>query len=129
MFKKGQTVYINEPRGTEHGKSATVVEVNASKEYAYLVQVQGDAFPFWRPASELSTGEENPRDFSHTGLGIGGLGSYVEDPIIPTVAQMERMERLERQDRRCRRCHQSETFDGAMFTTDARSGLCDDCYG
>lgn len=29
----------------------------------------------------------------------------------------------------CRRCDKSDLFDGAMFTTDSASGLCDDCYG
>lgn len=29
----------------------------------------------------------------------------------------------------CRRCSKSDLFDGAMFTTDPSSGLCDDCYG
>ncbi len=68
---------------------------------------------------------EHPADFSHSGLGIGGLGSYQEPPFIPTIAQMERMEQIERETIRCRKCGTSD----AMFTTDASSGLCDDCYG
>ena len=72
--------------------------------------------------------EENPADFSHSGLGIGGLGSYQEPPFIPTLTQMERMERLEAEATTCRRCGQDDVFGGAMFTTDASSGLCDDCY-
>ena len=69
--------------------------------------------------------EEHPADFSHSGLGIGGLGSFVEPPFIPTIAQMRRMEQMERETIRCRRCGESD----AMFTTDRSSGLCDDCYG
>ena len=63
------------------------------------------------------------------GFGIGGLGRYVEEPIIPTVEQMNRQEALERRARRCRKCGQTDVFDGAMFTVDPESGLCDDCYG
>jgi len=69
--------------------------------------------------------DEHPYDFSHSGLGIGGLGSFVEPPFIPTIAQMRRMEQVEAGIRACRRCGESD----AMFTTDRSSGLCDDCYG
>lgn len=63
------------------------------------------------------------------GFGIGGLGRYVEDPIIPSLAAMERAERMEAQARYCSRCGESDLFDGVMFSTDPGSGLCDDCYG
>ena len=63
------------------------------------------------------------------GFGIGGLARYAEPPVIPTVQQMERVAKLEAQAVRCRRCGDTDMFDGAMFTTDAASGLCDDCYG
>jgi len=68
------------------------------------------------------------RDFDKTGLGIGGLGRYVEPVTVPTVEQIERLEHLEQQLHHCRRCGCSE-MDGAMFTTDPASGLCDDCCG
>jgi hypothetical protein len=71
------------------------------------------------------TAEPETYDFDG-GFGIGGLGSYVELPIIPTEAQIERMEKLERRARRCRRCGQSDVFDGAMFTVNA--DICDDCF-
>lgn len=63
------------------------------------------------------------------GFGIGGLSRYIEDPIIPTVKQMERQDQMERKAQYCRSCGCSDIFDGAMFSTDASSGLCDDCYG
>lgn len=69
----------------------------------------------------------HPYDFDRGGFGIGGLGSYEEPPVIPTLAQMERLEQLERQARYCRRCHQSDVFDGAMFTTGG-GDICDDCF-
>lgn len=62
------------------------------------------------------------------GFGIGGLGRHVEKPIIPSVEAIERVERMEQRATYCKRCGQSDVFDGAMFTTDASSGLCDDCY-
>lgn len=67
------------------------------------------------------------RDFDRTGLGIGGLGRYQERPPTPTAEQIGRVRRQEQKALRCRRCGQSE-LDGAMFTTDPASGLCDDCY-
>ena len=79
-------------------------------------------------AMSQHTKREHPADFSHSGLGIGGLGSYQEPAFIPTIAQMERMEQLEASATTCRRCGQDDVFGGAMFSTDASSGLCDDCY-
>jgi len=75
-----------------------------------------------------ATDEENPCDFSHSGLGIGGLAHYEEPPFVPSAAAIERVEEMERRARYCRKCGQSDVFDGAMFTTDAGSGICDDCY-
>jgi len=71
---------------------------------------------------------EHPYDFSHSGLGIGGLATYQEEPPVPTVAQMERLERMEARATRCRRCGQTDVFDGAMFTT-VGGDICDDCCG
>jgi len=67
------------------------------------------------------------QEYNHT-FGIGSLSSYEETPIIPTVAQIQRVAKMESEARYCRCCGQSDVFDGAMFTTDPSSGLCDDCY-
>jgi len=61
------------------------------------------------------------------GYGIGGLGQHAEEGPTPTAEQVERVVRQERRARRCSSCGCS-SLDGAMFTTDASSGLCDDCY-
>ena len=66
-------------------------------------------------------------DFSASGLGIGGLGTHQEKPIIPTVAAIKRVERLEAEMTVCRRCGASDVFDGAMFT-DGGGDICDDCF-
>jgi len=66
-------------------------------------------------------------DFSESGLGIGGLATYQETPMIPTVAAIERVERLEAEMIVCRRCGASDVFDGAMFT-DGGGDICDDCF-
>ncbi len=62
-------------------------------------------------------------------FGIGGVGiaQANEMPVIPTLAQVERVQRLERNARHCQRCGASDLIDGAMFSTDPASGLCDDC--
>jgi hypothetical protein len=66
------------------------------------------------------------QDFDR-GFGIGGLRRHEEDHV-PTAAEIARGEELKRQARYCRRCGCSDIFDGAMFTTDPASGICDDCY-
>jgi hypothetical protein len=73
--------------------------------------------------------DESPYDFDSGGFGIGGLGRYEEPPVIPSAKALERYERLEKRATYCRQCGQSDVFDGAMFTTLAGSGLCDDCVG
>ena len=80
----------------------------------------------YAPVSQTEQAE-NPHDFSHSGLGIGGAGHHTELTPAPTAVQMERMQKLDQQPR-CRRCGGQE-WTGAMFTTDPSSGLCDDCYG
>lgn len=69
----------------------------------------------------------SPHDFSHSGLGIGGLAHYEEPPIVPTLEQIERMEKLESRARHCRRCGATDVFDGAMFTNGG-GDICDDCF-
>lgn len=80
----------------------------------------------YKPVQQ-ETSDENPHDFSRSGLGIGGLGRHEEPATWPTAATMERMDKLDAQQR-CRHCGGRE-WTGAMFTTDPSSGLCDDCYG
>ena len=70
---------------------------------------------------------ESPLDFSHSGLGIGGLAHYDEPPVVPSVAAIKRAEKIEAEMQTCRRCGASDLLDGAMFTTMAGSGYCDDC--
>jgi len=86
-----------------------------------------DAQP--QPAAPARTFVDSPSpyDFSASGLGIGGLGTYDEKPIIPTVATIQRVERLESEMTVCRRCGASDVFDGAMFT-DGGGDICDDCF-
>lgn len=62
------------------------------------------------------------------GLGIRGLDRYTEPVPTPTGEQIDRQIQRQAQARRCRSCGCSE-LEGAMFTTDPSSGLCDDCYG
>lgn len=70
---------------------------------------------------------ENSRDFGHSGLGIGGLGRHIEETLIPSVEAIVRVEKMEAQAQYCKQCGESDVFDGAMFTTMAGSGYCDDC--
>jgi hypothetical protein len=65
-------------------------------------------------------------DFSESGLGIGGLATYEEPPVILTEQQWRRMEKLQATEIICKRCGAS-SLDGAMFTTLGGSGICDDC--
>lgn len=84
----------------------------------------------WYPKDEPETAPtepESPHDFSG-GFGIGGLGRYIEPPIIPSAAALEREERREARAIVCKRCGGSE-LTGAMFTTCAGGDVCDDCFG
>ena len=62
-----------------------------------------------------------------SGLGIGGINNDQSMPTIPSIEALERVQRMEDTDIVCKRCHSSKNFDGAMFTTMAGSGICDDC--
>ena len=86
--------------------------------------------PYYNPAEtkrDAATPQSANQDFSRSGLGIGSLSHHIEDPLIPSEAGLARVEQMHTQATTCRRCHQSDLFDGAMFTTDPASGLCDDC--
>ena len=71
--------------------------------------------------------DENPHEFSHSGLGIGGLANYEEPPVVPSVVAIERVQHLMDIDVICRCCGASKTFVGAMFTTGG-GYICDDCF-
>lgn len=83
--------------------------------------------PYYGVTKQTQETKESSRDFSPSGLGIGGLGRYIEPVTIPTVAAIQKMERIEREMETCRRCGENDLVDGAMFTTMAGSGYCDDC--
>jgi len=129
----GERVTVNHPGEHYDGETATVIEVDpASREFPYRVQMgsvddEGETL-FWFGADELLP--IAPSAQSEPVLGIGGIGVFTENemPIIPSARAMARAERLEKTDIICRRCGASKNFDGAMFTTDASSGICDDCY-
>jgi len=74
-----------------------------------------------------SAPDEHPADFSHSGVGIGGLATYEEAPVIPSVQALERVQQMHDTDVICRRCGASKNFDGAMFTTGG-GNVCDDCF-
>jgi len=77
--------------------------------------------------SAVSISAEHPADFSHSGLGIGGINGDQSIPVIPSVEAIERVQRMHDTDVVCRRCGASKNFDGAMFTTGG-GGVCDDCF-
>lgn len=62
-----------------------------------------------------------------SGLGIGGINNDQSIPVIPSARALARVQRLSDTDKVCIRCGASKHFDGAMFTTIAGSGICDDC--
>ena len=133
MFKVNDTVYINNPGEDHHGERCTVVRAkDAGASFPYLVKMKDDEY--WFTAEEVlgHHPDEKQRAESHDfdqGFGIGGLGRYVEDPVIPTIAQVKRLEQLEAQATYCRICGESDVFDGAMFCNNGKaSRLCNDCY-
>lgn len=130
MFQINDRVTINDPRSTDHGKAGRVVAIDSNANHPYQVKIDGDPDLFWYHQTMLEPeGDDTiPHDFDQ-GFGIGGLGRHTEKPFVPTITQMQRLERIEAQAIYCRKCGQSDIIDGAMFTTDAHSGLCDDCYG
>ena len=64
--------------------------------------------------------------FGRSGLGIGGLGGYIEPATVPSIEALRRYEELLDDDIVCRVCGASMNFDGAMFTTGGED-ICDDC--
>ena len=130
-MKIGDRVQINEPEATYHGKLATITAIDKTNANPFQAHIDGDDYfvKFWYIENELlpAGSKQTTRPDFDKGFGIGGLGRYVEDPIIPTVAQIERHEKMEAQATFCSRCGESDAFDGAMFTTGG-GNVCDDCY-
>jgi len=89
------------------------------------IQWNGDRNPHLCPKTLLRPTESKSMDID-SGLGIGGLATYEEPPMVPSVAAIEKHAARVRAAQRCKRCGQTE-LDGAMFTTIAGSGICDDC--
>jgi hypothetical protein len=87
------------------------------------IQWHGDRNPHRCPKAKPMQTESMDVD---SGLGIGGLATYEEPPMVPSVAAIEKHARRLETAQRCRRCGQTE-LDGAMFTTLGGSGICDDC--
>lgn len=93
------------------------------------VRIGGDKCALVDPAHVVEVVEEKPtegRDFSESGLGIGGLATYEEPVIVPTMPQLAALERLAAAEIICKRCGAS-SLDGAMFTTLGGEPICDDC--
>lgn len=132
MLKVGQQVTVNHPGESYDGEIGTIIKIDLSSNFQYLVEMSSDAdgeTKFWFNAEDLTVQrkQESSLDFSTSGLGIGGLATFQETPIIPTIAQIERVERLENEMIVCRHCGASDIFDGAMFTTGG-GDVCDDCF-
>lgn len=130
MFRVGQQVTVNHPGESYDGEIVTVIQVCPSEPFPYQARTTPDAdgeTDFWFGADELKAIEQPAPEPI---LGIGGIGVFTENemPTIPSSAALARMKRLQETDIICRRCGASKNLDGAMFTTDASSGLCDDCY-
>lgn len=137
MFKANDTVYIDNPGENYHGEKCIIVRViDEGASFPYLIRMKDGEY--WFTAEEVldhhpddeqtTTLTPVPMDFDQ-GFGIGGLGRFVEDPIIPTIAQMKKLEQLEAQATYCRMCGESDVFDGAMFGNNGKSSrLCNDCY-
>ncbi|MFH1634308.1 MAG: hypothetical protein ABIG63_09920 [Chloroflexota bacterium] len=82
----------------------------------------------YSPVAAPQITEENPHDFSASGLGIGGLGSHVEQLPIPTVAQIARLEQIEQQVKYCRRCGDNDGPYGDARFGNGGGNVCDDCF-
>jgi hypothetical protein len=97
-----------------------IAEVTVARESVIITESQ--------PAPQAVTLlDEHPADFSHSGLGIGGLATYEESPVIPSVRAIKRVQRMHDTDVVCQRCGASKNSDGAMFTTGG-GNICDDCF-
>ena len=70
--------------------------------------------------------QEKLQHDTDSGLGIGGINNDQALPAAPTIAGIRNAQKRLDNDIVCKRCH-SRKSDGAMFTTMAGSGICDDC--
>ena len=79
-------------------------------------------------AAALPTQQTEAQTICEPVLGIGAIGIYAanEMPVIPSIEGLARLEKRLASEQVCKRCGAS-SLDGAMFTTIAGSGVCDDC--
>jgi hypothetical protein len=87
-------------------------------------------FSFWFTDEEVQAiatpqpEQESAHDFDR-GFGIGGLGRHVEDPIVPTVAQMERLEQVQS---RYVKCDCGHSVAPALVMSASMGSSCPGCY-
>lgn len=82
----------------------------------------------YRPVSQpapVAASTESPFDFDSGGFGIGGLGRYEEQPIIPTAAQLDRQARREASYAECDCGHR---VPAAQVMTASLGTACPNCY-
>lgn len=134
MLRAGDTARLNDKRSSHHGEVVEILQVRQGDSFPYLARMishdDEGTNDFWFTADEIVASDPeqqaaSSQDFDQ-GFGIGGLGRHIEDPYIPTVAQMEREDARRASAKACKRCGQSE-YSGAIFTT--THTLCDDCVG
>lgn len=137
MLQANSRVRIIGPGEPYDGEIGTIIKAGRGGPFPYQVRMSdGD---FWFTAEEVELVQDDSRgyDFDRTGLGIGGINRadpyYDELDVIHALERdpglLDRIQTRERTMRVCRRCGDNDLYDGAMFTTDPASGLCDDCYG
>lgn len=109
-------------------KTYTFTQEKIDSSPAYVLPgVTGPGEYTYSEANNLYSPVDTPGSDFDRGFGIGGLGRHVEEPFIPSVAQMAKLERMEARATHCRRCGESDVVDGAMFTTGG-GNVCDDCF-
>lgn len=125
-LKVNDRITLNDRRNLKHGQQGIIIAVDGDHANPYQARLDGDTFAFWYKREQLIAANADIADFDK-GFGIGGLGRHEELPTIPSAKAIERLEKALDEAQRCGRCGQTDTIDGAMFTTDPASGFCDDC--
>lgn len=108
----------------ERTKQQPWVYPGATRPGAYTYNENDNTYT---PIASAPVTEESPHDFSHSGLGIGGLATHEEMPIVPTVAQIARVEKMERGMTTCRRCGDNDGPYGDARFGNGGGDICDDC--
>lgn len=101
----------------EQARIAARPSTNAKEVEASIVGAKSNG-------EQMGFGEMHDTD---SGLGIGGINNDQSMPTVPSARALARVQRLSDTDTVCSRCGASKHFDGAVFTTIAGSGICDDC--